>query len=247
MRSRTLLFVAAAAALVTHPLAAQDDCDCRDRDRDYYDAGLPRSYLGGELTLAQPQGEFSSYIDKGWGGGIHYLLRLDPAGWLGLRADASLVNYGHERQRVILSPTIGGRVSVDLTTDNNIAFVGAGPQIGLPTGAFRPYVNGFVGVSYIFTESSVGGTYSGETFASTNNFDDASFAYGGGGGLYIPVSRRHNPVSIDLGVTYRHNGTAEYLRHGDIVDNPDGSITLYPVRSETNLLNFHVGVSVGVR
>ena len=186
-------------------------------------------------------------MDGGWGGGLHYLLRADRDGWLGLRVDASLLNYGHERERVILSPTIGGRIGVDLTTDNNIAFIGAGPQIGLPTGAFRPYVNGFVGVSYIFTESAVRGTSSGDTFASSTNYDDASFAYGGGAGLYVPVSRRANPVSLDLGVTYRHGGTAEYLRHGDITDNPDGSITLHPVRSETNLLSFHVGVSVGVR
>jgi hypothetical protein len=244
MRSRTLLLMAAAAALVTRPLVAQDDYDDRGYDRDY---GLPRSYVGAEGTFASPQGDFGNYIDNGWGGGVHYLLRLDPDGWIGLRADASLLNYGHERQRVQLSNTVGGRILLDLTTDNNIALVGAGPQIGLPTGQFRPYVNGFVGVSYIFTESSVGGTSSGESFASTTNFDDASFAYGAGGGLYIPLSVRRNPVSLDLGVTYRHNGEAEYLRHGDIVDNPDGSVTLFPVRSQTNLLTLHVGVSVGVR
>ena len=242
MRSRILLLAAAAAALAAHPAAAQDD--------DWYDDDyetVPRSYLGGELTAASPQGEFRDYVSSGWGGGIHYLLRADRDGWLALRVDASVLNYGHERQRVLLSPTIGGRITVDLTTDNNIAFLGAGPQIGLPTGAVRPYVNGFVGVSYIFTESSVGGSSSGERFASTTNYDDASFAYGGGAGLYIPLSNRRNPVSLDAGVTYRHNGSAEYLRHGDIVDNPDGSITLHPVFSETNLLTFHVGVSVGLR
>jgi hypothetical protein len=250
MRSRLLLLAAAAAALAAHPAAAQHrhhhhhDAD----DRDYYDyASAPRSYLGGELTAATPQGEFSNYVGTGWGGGIHYLLRVDRDGWVALRADASLINYGHERQRVLLSPTIGGRIGVDLTTDNNIAFVGFGPQLGVPTGALRPYVNGFAGVSYIFTESSVRGSSSGEAFASTTNFDDSSFAYGGGGGLYVPLGHGRNPVSLDLGVTYRHNGAAEYLREGDITDNPDGTITVHPVFSETNLLNFHVGVSVGLR
>ncbi|HVG43124.1 MAG TPA: hypothetical protein VM890_00285 [Longimicrobium sp.] len=249
MRSTLLLLAAAgaAAALAAHPAAAQHDHDDGYDDYEYYESGIPRSYLGVELTAASPQGEFRDYVSSGWGGGVHYLLRADRDGWLALRVDASLLNYGHERQRVLLSPTIGGRIAVDLTTDNNIAFVGAGPQIGVPTGAVRPYVNGFAGVSYIFTESSVGGTYSGETFASTTNFDDASFAYGGGGGVYIPLSRRRHPVSLDAGVTYRHNGSAEYLRRGDIVDNPDGSITLYPVFSETNLLTFHLGVSVGLR
>jgi opacity protein-like surface antigen len=252
MRSRLLLIAAAVAgvALAAHPALAQhrhhhDD----DYDQEYDDdSGLPRGYLGGELMAASPQGEFRDYVNSGWGGGIHYLLRADRDGWLALRVDASLLNYGHERQRVPLSSTIGGRIAVDLVTDNNIAFIGAGPQIGLPTGTFRPYVNGFVGVSYIFTESSVRGSSSGESFASSTNYDDASFAYGGGAGLYIPVARRgRNPVSIDLGAQYRHNGQADYLVEGGITDNPDGSITLDPIRSETNLFSFHVGVSVGVR
>lgn len=248
MRSRTLALAAAALALFSSAAAAQHD----DEYYDDYDYGysLPRSYLGGELAFARPQGEFRDFVENGWGGGVHYLLRADRDGWLGLRVDASILNYGHERERVILSPTIGGRIGVDLTTDNNIAFIGAGPQIGLPTGAFRPYVNGFVGVSYIFTESAVRGSSSGDTFASSTNYDDASFAYGGGAGLYIPLpvrNRHRNPVSIDAGLQYRHNGRADYLVEGGIIDNADGSISLSPIRSETNLFTFHVGVSVGVR
>jgi opacity protein-like surface antigen len=243
MRSR-LFLLAAAAALAAHPAAAQHDDDPYDYE---YEHTLPRSWLGGELTAASPQGEFRDYVSSGWGGGMHYLLRADRDGWLALRVDASILNYGHERQRVLLSNTVGGRITLDLTTDNNIAFFGAGPQIGMPTGAVRPYVNGFAGVSYIFTQSSVGGSSSSESFASTTNYDDASFAWGGGAGLYIPLSHRRNPVSLDAGVSYRHNGSAEYLREGDITDNPDGSITLHPVFSETNLLTFHLGVSVGLR
>jgi opacity protein-like surface antigen len=247
MRSR-LFLLAAAAALAAHPAAAQHDDDAYDHGYEHgYEHALPRSYVGVELTAASPQGEFRDYVNSGFGGGLHYLLRADRDGWLALRVDASILNYGHERQRVLLSNTVGGRITLDLTTDNNIAFLGAGPQIGLPTGAVRPYVNGFAGVSYIFTESSVGGSSSGESFASTTNYDDASFAYGGGAGLYIPLSHRRNPVSLDAGVSYRHNGSAQYLREGDITDNPDGSITLHPVFSETNLLTFHLGVSVGLR
>jgi hypothetical protein len=249
MRTRTMMMAAAALALASSAAAAQDDMGYGRRYDDDYDYGrLPRSYVGGELAFASPQGEFHDFVDSGFGGGAHYILRLDENGWLGVRVDAGLLNYGHERQRVRLSSTIGDRIGVDLNTDNNIAFVGVGPQIGLPTGALRPYVNGFAGVSYIFTESSVRGSSSGESFASSTNYDDASFAYGGGAGLYVPVSRRgRNPVSIDAGVQYRHNGRADYLVEGGITDNPDGSITLDPIRSQTNLLTFHLGVSVGVR
>ena len=73
-----------------------------------------------------------------------------------------------------------------------------------------------------------------------------TLAYGGGAGLYIPVRRGHSPISIDAGLAYRRNGRADYLLEGGIEDNPDGSITLDPIRSDTDLLTFHIGVSVGI-
>src|SRR3954470_19644802 len=100
MRTRLLLLAAAvtitALALDCRPAAAQDDDDTDYKHSHEYDYGPSRSYLGGELTFAEPQGEFADFVDEGWGGGLHYLLRLDRNGWFGLRADASLLNYGHE-------------------------------------------------------------------------------------------------------------------------------------------------------
>ncbi|HEU0052568.1 MAG TPA: hypothetical protein VFQ39_05300 [Longimicrobium sp.] len=242
MRSRTLLLLAGLLSLSATAARAQDDDDW------YYDRHPTGGYAGLSFTYADPQGEFSDFVKQGWGLDLHYLHRLDRDGWLGIRAEGGFLIYGHERQRVPLSPTLGGRIQVDLVTDNNIAFLGVGPQIGVPDGRLRPYVNGYVGVSYIYTESSVEGTYDydNEPFARTNNFDDASFAYGGGAGLYIPLRHGASPISIDAGVTYRRNGTADYLTEGGIQDNPDGSVTLYPVRSETDLLTFHLGVSIGI-
>ena len=242
MRSRTSFLVAAALLLAAAPAAhAQDDDDI------YAPVNEPTGgFAGGSLFFARPQGEFGDYVDRGWGGGIHYLHRLSRDGQLALRVDGSFLNYGHERQRVLLSPTVGGRISVDLTTTNNIGFLGVGPQVGVPSGVVRPYVNGFVGVSYIFTSSSLNGVDDANDFARTTNYDDAAFSYGGGAGLYIPLRRGPSPISIDAGLAYRANGEVEYLREGDIVDHPDGSITLLPVRSRTDLLTFHLGVSIGI-
>jgi len=53
-------------------------------------------------------------------------------------------------------------------------------------------------------------------------------------------------VSLDLGVKYHNNGEAEYLREGDIIDNEDNTITVFPTRSDTDLLTFHIGVSIGI-
>jgi hypothetical protein len=203
-------------------------------------------YVGFGVDYARPQGEFSHNVKQGFGGSGHVIYRLDPAGIAGLRLDGGFLVYGDEHQTVPLSSTVGGRVRVDLNTTNNIAFLGFGPQVGVPTGRLRPYANGFVGVSYLFTQSSVKGTSSGETFASTTNYHDATFAWGGGAGLYVPLHAGVSPVSLDLGVRYHNNGRARYLRRGDITDNADNTITVHPRNSDTDLLTFQVGVSVGV-
>lgn len=246
MKAR-IIAAAAAALLIAAPAAAQDDdWDWEGDDEEYYEKRPTGGFFGATFTVAQPRGEFSDFVDGGFGGQVNYVHQLDRDGWLGIRADAGLIVYGYETQRVPLSPTIGGRILVDLTTSNNLAYVGVGPQIGVPNGTLRPYVNGYAGYSFIWTQSSVSGTYDDEDFASTTNFDDGGFSYGGGAGLYIPVKRGPSPASIDIGVRYHNNGIAEYLREGDIEDNPDGSVTLYPVRSDTDLLTFHIGFSIGV-
>ena len=46
---------------------------------------------------------------------------------------------------------------------------------------------------------------------------------------------------------HHDNGVTSYLTEGDIVDEADGSVTLYPNRSDADLLSFHLGISVGMR
>jgi hypothetical protein len=244
MRTLTALLTAALVFSAAH-LHAQDDPDWDFPEEDLYRRPTG-GYLGGSLTLGAAQGEFRDYVDGAFGGQLHYLHRLEPSGTLGIRLDAGALIYGHESYRVPLSGTIGGRVLVDVSTSNNIAFLGVGPQLGLPDGRLRPYVNGYAGLAYLFTQSSVRGTHSGQEFASTTNFSDVTFSYGGGGGVYVPLRGGSTPVSLDLGLTYRRSGEAEYLLEGGIRDNPDGSITVAPVRSHTDLLTFQVGVSVGL-
>ncbi|HEX5439143.1 MAG TPA: hypothetical protein VFW98_18465 [Gemmatimonadaceae bacterium] len=208
--------------------------------------GPSRSYLGGGVEYGQPQGEFADFVGHSWGVGGNYIFRLDHAGILGLRADVHYLNYGHERNRALLSQTIGGRIDVDVTTDNNILLAGIGPQLLLPTGAIRPYLTGNVGLAYFFTKSSVEGTGSQEAFASTTNFDDAVFAWSGAAGLYIPLRGGMHPISLDLGARYQANGNVRYLRKGSITDNPDGTISFIPIRSQANMIIYHVGVMFGL-
>jgi opacity protein-like surface antigen len=141
---------------------------------------------------------------------------------------------------------IGCRIEVDVTTTNSVLYGGLGPEVVLATGAVEPYVNASLGFSYFATTSSLSGQSDSEDFASTTNFDDALFAWRAGAGVRVQVHGGRNPVALDLGLERHENGVADFLAKGDIQDNPDGSITVFPNRSEANMVTVRLGVTVGL-
>lgn len=116
----------------------------------------------------------------------------------------------------------------------------------LARGPIQPYLHASAGLSYFVTSSSVDDNDGYGPYLETTNYSDLVFGWKFGGGLRLRVGGGHNPIYLDFGVERHDNGIANYLTSGDIVDNPDGSITLYPNRSEADLIAFHVGVSVGL-
>jgi hypothetical protein len=205
-----------------------------------------RMAAGGSFNYGAPVGTFHDYVAQGFGLDGFFRWNADRRGILSLRVDGGFLTYGNETKRVPLSSTIGGRIRVDLTTSNNIVWMGVGPQITLPLPGLRPYVNAAAGFSYFFTESSIQGSNSNENIASTNNYDDGTFSWGGGGGFLIPFKTRRTEVALDLGVRYHSNGEVQYLRKGGIVDLPDGTIRLNTIQSEANLVTYRIGVSVSI-
>ena len=235
MRASRLLLTTALSLVAALPLGAQRR-----------DGSPPHAFIGGTLGVAEPTGEFADYVDTSFGLDAYFLAR-PGSGPVALRVDGGYVNYGRESRNVMLSPTIGGRIGVDLNTTNDIAFLGVGPQIGVPGERLQPYVHGTVGVAYFSTTSSLRGERDDESFGSTTNHDDAVFSYGAGAGLYVPLRTGRAPISLDAGVRYHRNRDVQYLREGGIVDNADGTISIFPVQSDADLFTFQVGVSIALR
>lgn len=213
----------------------------RDRYRDYGQTA-PSWWLGVDFIAADPLGDFGKAVDAGYGLDVGFHVPVAAEGGLALKADAGFIIYGYDRSGVCLAPPVGCRIDLDLTTSNNIFFAGVGPELVAPTGQLRPYVDAAVGFSYFFTHSSLEGN-DADSFGGTTNFDDLVTHTRLGGGLRARLGRT---VLLDLGAQYHRNGVAEYLREGDIVDNPDGSITLHPRRTEANLLVYRIGVTIGL-
>ena len=198
------------------------------------------------MVYGAPQGTFKSYVEQGFGLDAFGRYKVDRRGIFSIGLDGGWMQYGSETIRVPLLATTG-RILVDVTTSNNLLFLGAGPQLTVPSGPVRPYINGNVGFSYFFTQSSVEGSSNNTgSFAETNNFDDVVFATTGGVGVYIPFGRRRE-AGLDIGVRYHNNGVTRYLREGSIKDRPGQSPEITPIESETKMLSFRVGFVAGLR
>lgn len=196
--------------------------------------------FGLDFVVAQPVGEFADYVDAGFGGSFHLVVPVEPSGALGFRVGLDYIVYGHESERA----TYAG-FPLEVTTSNNILAASVGAQVTSPAGPIRPYLNGTVGLGYFFTTSSLAGRYSGESFDSRTNYQDVTYAWTGGAGMYIPITTGNSPISLDLGARYHANGRARYLREGSIEDDGSGNLRYTPIESETNLIVYQVGISIG--
>ena len=235
-----LISVAAAS-----PLLAQDStcADCAIRQPSEF---ARRSSGSFSFIQARPQGGLADNIGFGYGLNAAYLLRVDHTGYLSLRADLGFTQYGSESFRVPLSSTIGGRIQVKVSTDNYIVPMSIGPQLQVPVGPVRPYINGGIGAQAFFTESHVDGSDDDYDFAHTTNQHDWTSSWVAGGGVFIPLYTKKMSVLLDLGVQYFGSGHARYLRPGSIEDLPNSQIRITSFESDTRLALVHLGVRIGL-
>lgn len=205
-------------------------------------SGPSRFQVGGDFVVSQPKGELANNIDNGFGFNGTGMFRLDPKGFVSLRADVGGVEYGRELIEIPFSQ-FTGRIALDLETTNSIAWGAIGGHLQIPEGWFRPYANASIAYTHFSTESSLTGSDDDYEYATTTNQSDGSRAWIFGGGVVIPFGSKYALGGLNLGARYYYGGNATYLREGDIIDNADGSVTLNPRTSKTDLVLWQLGVS----
>ena len=198
------------------------------------------------LIQIRPQGALGRNIGFGYGVSGAYLLQIDHTGFLSLRADIGVVAYGNDSRRTALSESIGGRVQVNVRSTNYIIPMGIGPQLTLPTGVVRPYVNAGVGGQGFLTESSAESTSDGSVIASTSNQSSFAAAWTTGAGVYVPIRAGKARVQLDMGMQYVNGAESRYLAPGSIADMPGGQINISAFKSSTHLIVLRLGARIGL-
>jgi opacity protein-like surface antigen len=200
-----------------------------------------RVQISGYFLTVAPRGEFSENVtNNGYGAGLQGLVRVGSSPFL-VGGDLGFVGYGSESHREIVSATISD-FQVRVRTTNNIFLPHFVLRAQPRTGWVRPYVDGLVGLKYLWTSTSISDVDSDETISSDTNLSDTSFSYGIGGGLQIPFTKnRESKVVLDTGVRYLRGGRAAYLRKGSI-HAENGSVVYDVFSSRTDVLAIQVGV-----
>ena len=191
------------------------------------------------LLNTQPLGELST--GPGIGVRMAGAFAVDPLRIFRIHGEFRASIYDHESREVCFSSTVGCRIVLDLNTSYSTMYAGLGPQLVFPVGPTEIALDATAGWSGFIVSSSVEGVdENDEGFGDTTNYEDHTFAWSSGGELRIPVSRE---LSIALGGHYQHNGEVSYLREGGITENPDGTLSYNPQRTEANMVAITLGVT----
>jgi len=193
---------------------------------------------GGSLVVGAPRGALGEQARVAGGLAGHAVF---PSGSsvLSLRLEGSWLLYGSETVRIPVART-AGRIERQVTTDNSIAQLGAGPQVTVPIGAARAYVHAFAGLAYLSTDSRLVDP-SGFATAYSTNYDDTAFSWGGGGGLLVPL--HGGGTALDLGLRYVRTGTVRFLAEGDLVEDGRGGVRATAHRGRADVLEVRVGLT----
>jgi len=211
--------------------------------------------IGIDALGAVPLGDFADHIDDAAGVSIYTNLALRQS-MFSAGGEVAWMGYGNTTRTVHLGGLIPEvpNAAVDVVTDNSMLLVHGRLRAQRQQGRWRPYADGQVGFTELYTETSVKGAFectSTPNGASDCNQTEAGHAthvsdfvlsYGGSAGVMMRLGSW--PVSLDLAVRYHGAGEAVYLTEGAVRTVGD-QVVLDRSRSRTDMVLFCVGVAFG--
>lgn len=202
-----------------------------------------RTFVQGGLGVlgGVPTGGFGDHVDSAGGLTVHLGAGLGDT-IVSLGGEVSFLWYGEETRRVPFSLTIPD-VLVTVTTSNNL-FLGHARLRAQPrAGRWRPYADGLLGVSHIYTRTHVDlGSETLTDAVSSTNLGDTGLSYGAGGGVTVGFGSPPGRTRLDLSLRYIAGPEADYLTEGGI-RREGGEVILDVRRSRTDMIGVYVGVS----
>jgi hypothetical protein len=206
-----------------------------------------RSQFGLSLGGLFPTGAFNHHVSQeGYGLATCYARRIG-AGPLLVGAEFLYSEYGHTRRVEYLEgiPEVGVKVDTTNSIFQGLLLLRLQPRRGRVTS----FIEALAGVSYLWTESAIGGDDEG-TLASETNFDDWAWAAGVGAGLSFRLKEQKvggaviedRGVYLELKARYMAGGQAEYLKKGSIIV-VGNEYSFTPERSATSFFSIQAGVS----
>jgi len=235
-----------AAALTSNALAQDPDLLVPERIVRNATYGAEQN---DRFLIGIPVGEFGAHVSVSPGIGVSGVIQHSDRAVVGVRLDGYYLAYGIDTRRMspelvaalVDVPPPGG--ALDVTTENRIHALLAGPQIGVRGRDAGAYLSVGAGLSRFATISSVTMadplSEDGEVTLSTTNFEHYVLAWAGSAGLDIRLA---NNISLAIDAQYLHNGRTRYVDEGSLrIDQTGASFT--PTESAANLVVLQIGIS----
>lgn len=213
------------------------------------------------FVTADPRGTFDINTDAGFGVSGSYLYALTSNRAIAVGATGSFLRYGSASRRLTVSSALPG-FQLDVDTNNDTVFTAGVVQFKAPFGEVEPYAQGMAGVGIFYTRTSVKNIRNDENIDSFTDNTDATFVWGGGGGLLVQlyqgkteppppefeeVEKAREPVRVylDLGARYLKGNEVSYLREGTLPDDV-GDFDVDPrlVETQVEAVRYEIGVTV---
>lgn len=200
------------------------------------------------FALGTPEGSFSQELDRNsYGADVAFTYQL-PQSPFHIGIGFGYQNFGWKERLEYFDDNIR-EVDVRVRTTNNMVTPQLLMRFEPSMGIFSPFVEGSLGMNYLYTETSVIDDWTEEEIAGNVNYDYTTSNFGIGGGMKIKLYEGYDDdgdffgVSLIAKTKYMVGGEALYLKEGGLTSTNRG-LNYDVSRSRTDLRTFNVGFAI---